>query len=377
MSSLIVEVCAVEEIAPHSNADRLEKVRVKNWWCIAGKGHYKVGDKCVFVPPDAILPEELANRWGIAKFLAPLGRNIDGSRPTGLRVRAASFRGERSYGTVQDVDDPTWLVGMDLLDHFGITKYEPPVKSHAGDAAPEIAAFHAYTDIENFGNFPGVFTEGEEVVIDEKIHGTNCRVGLIPTADGGQFDNLVFHEYKMFVAGSHGVRRKEFDAAGKPSLYWMPLWVNTDTKNVVREMLEYIFERSKSPVVLFGEIYGPGVQDMHYGLDFKTFRVFDMSVGGKYLDYDEKTVLWEKFGIPAVPVIYRGPFSLKVCEELVNGPTTVCNPGSIKEPFKGREGIVIRPVHERFDPTLGGRAILKYVSVDYHERKNKNQSEDH
>lgn len=359
MSSLIVEVCEVAEIAVHPNADRIERVRVKNWWCIAGKGHYKLGDKCVYVPPDAVLPKELAERWGIAKFCAPL-------KEGGFRVRAAKFRGERSYGTIQDLDDTTWPVGMDLREHYQITKWEPPPKLWMGDAAPEVEAFHKYTDIEAYGNFPNVFKEGEEVVMDEKIHGTNCRVGLIPVEDGGMIADV-------FMGGSHSVRRKQFDNKGNESLYWMPLKIKA-----VMDLLLYCYAESKGqPVVLFGEIYGPGVQDMHYGLEAKGFRAFDLSVGGRYLDYDAKVALWDKFGVEKVPVIYRGPFSPKVCEELVDGPTTVCEASAIKEPFKGREGIVIRPVKERFDTSLSGRAILKYVSVDYHERKNKDKSEDH
>jgi RNA ligase (TIGR02306 family) len=370
MSNLIVEVCKIEEIRNHSNADRVELARVKNWWSVVPKGKYSVGSKVLYIPPDAILPEELAVRWGIAKFLAPLAKYPDGTRPPGLRVRAAKFRGERSYGTIQDVEDPTWDIGKDLVEHYGITKYEPPVKSHAGDAAPEVEGFHKYTDIESFGNFPGVFQEGEEVVIDEKIHGTNCRVGLLAHDEGTGVRPTL-------MAGSHTVRRKEFDNKGNKSLYWFPLELKPGQQDSVVELLDHLHETHKQPIILFGEIYGPGIQDMHYGRTEKGFRVFDMTIGGRWIDYDDKVALWTKFGVEYVPLLYRGPFSVQKCEELVDGPTTVCDPSTIREPFKGREGFVIRPVKERFDPTLSGRAILKYVSADYHDRKNKNPTENH
>ena len=64
-------------------------------------------------------------------------------------------------------------------------------------------------------------------------------------------------------------------------------------------------------------------------------------------------------------------------DELVDGPTTICKAEDIKEVFKGREGIVIKPVKERYDPIVGSRTILKYVSADYHDRRNKNTTEDH
>lgn len=352
MSSLIVEVCTIEEVAPHPNADRIERVRVKNWWCIAPIGKYKVGDKVVYCPPDSVISEELGNRWGIAKYCQPV--------PGGLRIRAARFRTVPSFGCLQDLDDSSWIVGTDVCAHYGIQKYEPPPKVGAGDAERDHPAFHAYTDIENLGNFAHIFQDGEEVWVEEKIHGTNCRVGMI-CEDG-----------KMtFMAGSHTNRRKCSDAAGNPSLYWWPLQDN------LTALLEFLALEKQQNVIVFGEIFGRKVQDMQYGQDGYAFRVFDITVNGQYLDVAERNLVLAKFHVEAPPCIYQGPFSLQKMNELVDGPTLVCNPLKIKEPFKGREGIVIRPIKERFDPLLGGRVILKYVSVDYHDRKNKDRSEDH
>jgi RNA ligase (TIGR02306 family) len=368
MSSLIVEVCAIEEIQPHKNADRLERVRVKNWWCIAGKDHYKIGDKAVYLPPDSIISEELANRWGIAKYCAPLARGIDGVKPPGLRIRANRFRGEPSFGCLQDPDDASWPIGKDVKEHYGISKWEPPVKALDGDAAPNVASFHAYTDIENIGNFPNVFAEGEEVVVTEKIHGTNSRVGYVCNPEEA-VDGVVW----QWMGGSHGQRRKEFNENGVRSKYWFPL------NDVLKAFIQSIWDASdcQSSVIVFGEIFGPGVQDLHYGQKGLSHRIFDISVDGSYLDWDFVQRSVQDAGLQTVPVLYRGPFSMQKMNELVDGPTTVASPEEINQPFKGREGIVIKPIKERFDSGLCGRAILKYVSVDYHDRKTANRTEDH
>ena len=44
--------------------------------------------------------------------------------------------------------------------------------------------------------------------------------------------------------------------------------------------------------------------------------------------------------------------------------------------FKGREGIVIRPVHERYSEKLPnhGRVTLKSISIAYLERKGGSES---
>jgi RNA ligase (TIGR02306 family) len=364
-SSLIVEVCAVEEIIKHPNADKVELVRVKNWIAIAGIGQFKVGDKCVYVPPDCVIPEQLAERWGISKYCPPLPRGIDGQRPPGCRIKAQRFRGERSFGTVQKVDDETWPVGMSVVDHYLITKYEPPMRCTDGDSATPIHAFHPYTSIENINNFPTVIQPGEEVVISEKIHGTNWRGGYVlhPNEETGVAE-------WQWVAGSHGQRRKEFNSKGVRSMYWFPF--KTEGADPLKDMLYDIQQHTdaKQSVVVFGEIFGPGVQDMQYGQKGLSYRVFDIAVDGKYLDFNVMKSYCEAYGVQMVPYLCRGPFSLEMVAEMTDGPTTICDPAEAGK-FKGREGVVIRPVKERYSPDLPnyGRVVLKSVSVDYYERK--------
>lgn len=367
MSKLIVDVCRIEEISPIEGAERIELVRIKNWWCVAGKGHYKVGDKAVYVPPESLVPESLADRWGIAKYCSQPAKDAAGNRAAGLRVRACRFMGTPSFGTIQDPDDPSWSIGTDVSEYYGITKYEPPVKSSDGDAAPSVIQFHAYTSIENFGNYPNVFNEGEEVVITEKIHGTNWRGGLVCSDYDSTWE---------WMAGSHSIRRKEFDEKGRRSRYWLPF--STEEDNCpLRDMLTSIRheKEAKQSVIAFGEIFGPGVQDMTYGQKGLAFRLFDISVDGTYLDYDEFVTYLTAYQIQMVPLLYRGPFSPQKVYELVDGPTTICDQSEIVTKFKGREGVVFKPIRERFDPTLKGRTVLKFISADYLSRKGG--TEDH
>ena len=63
----------------------------------------------------------------------------------------------RPFGVLIDVEDPAWTEGQDVKAHYGITKYIPPLKTTAGDAAPPHPLFVEYTDIENLRNFPDMF----------------------------------------------------------------------------------------------------------------------------------------------------------------------------------------------------------------------------
>ena len=376
MSTLIVEVCKVEEIKNHPNADRLEVTRTKNWWCVTGKGQYKVGDKVVYFPPDSVVSQELTDKWGISKYCAPLNRDANGNRPSGMRIRATRFRGEPSFGYIQTPDDPNWEVGKDVKEYYGVVKWEPPVKTLDGDAASPVSSFHNYTGIENIGNFPNVFNEKEEVIVTEKIHGTNSRVGYVFHSDQ---DSEEFTW--QWMAGSHSIRRKETNDKGVKSKYWFPFSINEENqpmKKLLNEIKEN--ENAVNAVVCFGEIFGSGIQDMTYGGNGLKYRIFDIAVDGKYLNWDimvKYVNKYNNFGIQTVPILYRGEFSIEKMNQLVDGPTTICKIEEINEPFKGREGIVIKPAIERFCYDLSGRVILKHISVDYHERKNKNATEDH
>ena len=216
MSSLIVEVCRVEEVRKHSNADRMCIVKVKGWEVCAGRNdqtgetQFKAGDKCVYFPPETVIPHTLAARLGVTKYLTPLPKDEDGNRPEASRIRVARLRGEASYGLIMACEDESWPVGHDVSEHYGAYKYDPPPPPHDGDAEKDHPAFHRYYDMENIRNFPTeVFQHGDEVVVTEKIHGVNCRLGLIKETDENG------HPVWSWMAGSHDVRRKPFSILQK------------------------------------------------------------------------------------------------------------------------------------------------------------------
>ena len=356
-SALIANVEKIEEIQPHSNADRMEMARVKNWWCVVKLNEFKVGDKIVYIPPETVVPRTVAESWGVANYCSKLPKQSDGTQSDDLRIRATRLRGVPSYGLILPLENPDWEVGHSVVEHYGLSKYDPPPPPNAGDVDREPPNFHRYTNIENIGNFPEIFEDGEEVVVDEKIHGMNGRTGLC-------FD----HEGNMlFMAGSHRQRLKEMNAAGIRSTFWTPM----DER--MKELLKKVSENETKNVITFVEVFGRKVQDMEYGMNAIGYRAYDISVNGMYVSYDEKVDLFKEFDIEVAPLLYRGPFSMAKMREIVDGPTTLCQPEKAGR-FKGREGIVIRPVVETTHPLLSGggksgRKILKMISIDYHDRK--------
>jgi RNA ligase (TIGR02306 family) len=324
MSSLIVEVCRIESVKPHPNADRLELATIKGWQAVVPKGQYAPGTPVVYIPPDSVLPVELSDRLGVTKYLSS------------GRVRCAKLRGEPSFGIVMPAE-ASMGVGADVTEQLGITKYIPPLRTSVSDALPDHPMFARYTEIENMRNFPDVIHDGEEVIATEKIHGTSCRVGLIEGVP---------------MAGSKSLRRKkpELDRM-ETDLYWHP-WSLDQVHDL---MLDFQDVRH---VMLFGEVYGK-VQSLRYGLgNGIAFRAFDIMVDGHYLDYEAFLTVCIANGVQTVPPVYRGPYSIEKIREISDGPSL------IEGADHHREGVVVRPVKERHDPKVG-RVILKYVSDTY------------
>jgi RNA ligase (TIGR02306 family) len=214
--------------------------------------------------------------------------------------------------------------------------------------------FTKYTDIQHYWRYPNVFEGDEDVVVTEKIHSTNSRVGVL--FESGEW---------VYAAGSHKVRWEE---AKETERYWKPL----RTAGMLSMLAELCGECAD--VIVYGEIFGSSVQDLDYGFEGdEGYRVFDIKVNGVFLDWADVQAHCLKHDVLTVPVLYRGPWVCvgQVLDEYASGLTSV---GTPKRKFKGREGIVIKPTLERQTNMIGGRfnaqrAILKHVSADYLDRK--------
>jgi RNA ligase (TIGR02306 family) len=309
----------------------------------------------------------------------------------------ARLRGQPSYGLIAETgvlpprpDGLAWGPGDSVVEALGLSKWEPPITCTDGDALPDHPGFPRYYGMENWRNFPDLFQDGEEVAITEKVHGKNCRFGLV--RDAGEDGSMSW----TWMAGSHDVRRKETATRRKKKrdpetgeeavAEWQEkpvFWQALDLPGI-RVMMEAISARQRS-VVVFGEIYGSGVQDMAYGYEGGRwhFRAFDIMVDGQYLGVKDKLHWLHTFAVPTVPFLYHGPYSAARVEELVDGPTTVPGGGTVGgavHGFAGREGVVITSAVERAAATASHvhqRAVLKAVSFAYLERKNPDPTEDH
>lgn len=362
MSSLIVEVCEIKHVEHHPNADRLDIAQVKGWNCIVGRDQYKVGDWCVFFPPDSVLPTSIIEHHNL-EFLKKGGR-----------VGTLKLRGYISQGLILSGDVlPEWAeLGDNLADELGITKYEVQerVTSKAGNITSRKVQnpfFSKYTDIENIQNFDTVFQDGDIVDITEKIHGSNIRFGWLPIEINWNSRNpfsilrslfrkyILGHKYE-FVYGSHNVQL-QFD--GDKGFY---------ASNIYAEVLRsYDISRLPKGYIFYGEVFGKGVQELEYGRDGLDLMLFDVKNAetGQYLDVSKARRAIYDCGFIPVPFMYAGPFdlyTLKICTE---GDSMICD-GQI------REGCVVKSIQETNHRRIG-RMVLKSINSEYLARKNRTE----
>jgi len=364
-----VVIQKIQSVEHHPNADRLDLVSINDYRCIVGRDQYKENDLVAYIPEAAILPDWLIEQLGLTGRLAGKQKN---------RVKAVKLRGILSQGLIVPLlgdNNPNFpdacshaiqnetetmgvIEGDDVTEFLGIVKYEPPIPIHMSGEVFNAFGYTLSYDIENIKKFPDVIKEGEEVTFTEKLHGTWCCFGHHPSVPSA-------------IVSSKGISDKglafKFNKANENNLYIKALDSTKDENglNVLCRVMETL--GNDLAFYILGEVFGRGIQDLHYGLTSPTFRVFDVYIGepghGTYLNKDELKKFCEQYKIKRVPTLYRGPFSKDVMEEYTNG----------KETFSGkecniREGIVINPKEERRDPEIG-RVILKSVSEKYLLRK--------
>lgn len=347
MSTLRVEAVVISDVSAHPDADRLDVVKLGGYQAVVQKGRFVPGDVAIYVPEQAIVPESLLkseNFWNVEKDVGMLaGKNGD-------RVKAVRLRGLLSQGIFITPDVGGELVpGRDYGDDLGIYKWVPPIPVHlSGTVFDSGVGNFSYTDIENVKAFPHVFEEGENVFMTEKLHGTCC----------------VFHMQngEMFVS-SKGFAAKGLAIEHDPlNFYW-----RIAEKYKIKDMLIEMGGRyGTDGAALFAE--GIGVQDLKYGVtgaDAEA-RFFDAAIVHAdvktYLAPARTLSLLEELDLPAVHLVYSGPFTWDRMLEMSDGKTLEMGADHV------REGVVVQPEEPRRHETVG-RVILKSISPSYLTRK--------
>ena len=345
-----VERTTVTAVEDHPNADRLSLVTIFGFICISAKNEdgshrYKVGDEVFYIPEASILPDSFLQEYGFWRN----GRGIlSGSRNN--RVKAIRLRGILSQGIIIPAKEES---ASGWAESIGIYKYEPPAPSHIMNGKTKQCPHTMGYNVNQGQKFTDLFDPDDFVVVTEKIHGTLVQFGFVRTEEGVER-----------IITSKGLGGKGFNL------------VQDEDKNIYVRIATPILDDLEKPfsetadigdkILFFGEIFGRGIQDLHYSQEHPSLRIFDIFLEGKdisyngWLDDSEARPLALSLGLKYVPVIWMGHFADLNIPDCRDGKSKVDN-------LTLREGVVVKTSIEQRKGQL--RKQAKFVSPDYLTRK--------
>ena len=352
-------VAKINEVRAIEGADNIELVIAGGWNAITKKGEFKEGERIIIATTDAVIPEKLSEKMGVASYLRK-----------GTRVRTVKLRGVYSECLIIPAEyaKQQYLTeGEDKMAELGITKYEPPVKQIQLASGRKIKwrdnqHFHIYYKFPNLKNVDGMFTEEDFVQITRKIHGTNARYGIVKKSKLGFWDKVrkflriadewIDYEY---IYGSHNCE-KGSDSQG---FYSTDVWRTIAERDGIKEKLWKEAKRLSvsdlgSGLVLYGEIYGAGIQKNYtYGLEDTQFEGFDVTLDGKYLPADLSLYfMLRNLKVDHVEVLYEGYWNQEIQDRFVFN-------NFIQGTKVPHEGIVIKEI------SGDRKKVAKVINPDY------------
>jgi len=314
-----VKEVTIKEITKAVNSDRLYVITFEEmgWNCVTALTTYEVGQKVTFIPPESVLPIELGDKLDITKYLSK------------GRVKVASFRGNRSEGIIVDKS-----IVEPYLPY--IMKWEDlPTYGMMGDQiSPSDVpyGFVKFYKMPNILNEPNTFKVGDEIWYSEKLHGSSSRYAWLKHPHT--------EEYNFYV-GSHEIVFK----------------LDSEKEPVYKLVVKGFEDRFPKDIEFFAEVYGMGIQDLHYGAKRPEFRIFAGFRDGKYIKIGELIDMCAFYQLPVVQFHKTFFESLEQIRAIADEPSEYTNAHM-------REGIVM--VSAQYPEKMA-----KCLSFKYLDRKGK------
>jgi RNA ligase (TIGR02306 family) len=327
----LASIQKIAEIKPIEGADAIEAVRVLGWWVVAKKGEFTVGDLVCYFEVDSWIPHELAPF--LSKGKEP--REYNGVK--GEKLRTIRLRGQLSQGLILSLRDPViykallgtndWYEGQDLTEILGIQKWEAPIPAQlSGKMKGNFPSWARKTDQERAQNLwdkiCAADNAGVRYEVTTKLDGSSMSVGISPdgeyTVCSRNLSLLTDQEGNSFV-----------DVARK-----------LDLESKLREL--------NRPLMISGELMGPGVQGNQEKFTEHQFFVFDIfdPRTGAYVTSKERLDLVDQLGLQHAPILETGVTLSELGIQTLDDLLAYAEGPSINA--KHREGVVFKSLDGSF-----------------------------
>ena len=312
----LVTTQIISDIKPIPDADSIELVLIKGWQCVAKKGEFKPGNRCIYFEVDSYLP--IDERY---EFLRKTSYRNNEYMGEGFRIKTLRFRGEISQGLALPVsafpEASAAAVGADITDLLNVKKWEMPEQVNtAGIAIGDKPYGIPTTDETRIQSIPEFLEHfrGKPYYISTKMDGTSCTIYV----RGG----------KVGVCG----RNDEYKEDVETCSMWAYVY-----KHNLKEKLIALGE----DIALQGEFCGAGIQKNRLRLYEPVLYVFDVIKIGdgdklKKCGLNEILYYCDKLGLSSVPIEETGDSFAYTLTELIERAKGKYASGLDKE------GIVVR-----------------------------------
>jgi len=337
MERKLVTIENILEKKAIKGADKIEAVRVRDWWVVAKKDEFNVGDRCVYFEIDSFLPiippfEFLLNGSSKKRMI------VDGKQIEGIRLKTIKLRGQLSQGLVMPIKDvagystsdllhPAIKIGLDVTEALGVIKYDTPLPAElAGKAKGFFPSFIPKTDEERIQNMAEILSG---YYVTEKLDGTSTTY---------------FKKDGVFGVCSRNLELMESEVTQ---------WKMAKKYDLINKLPDNF--------AIQGELIGEGIQKnplKQLGQEVYFFNAYNIE-SGRYLNFVDFKGLMDSLGLKIVPVVVENfalPNNVDSLLELADGK-------SLLNPLEDREGIVVRPKIEQ--SYNGARLSFKVISNEY------------
>jgi hypothetical protein len=194
--------------------------------------------------------------------------------------------------------------------------------------------------VENIKYNPNLF-ENSDVYVTEKLHGTQMIVGFSHSFN----DNILSNSFESgkVIISSKGLFSKGMcfvdDVKNSSNCYvqmYKSMIVNSSWLevlfNIVDDTLAFNFD--DNAIIVYGELFGNGIQDLKYGKTDRDFKVFRICVYSNKGEYIRDLAINKKY---RVPLLYSGKYD----EDIIN---TYANGMSVFDNSQISEGVVVTDI---------------------------------
>ena len=334
----LASIQVVREVTSIEGADRIECVHVLGWQCVANKGLFHAGEKCVYMEVDSFLP--VCERFEFLRSSSFRKSEILGE---GFRLRTQKFRGQISQGLVQGLDilpEGCYEEGQDVTELLGIRKWEEEERITSSGTA--------------IGDFPYGIPKTDEL----RVQSYPDLIGEFKTLENGYYISTKMDGTSVTMYwkdGKFGVCGRNYEYADDEKC---AMWVYAHRKKIPEKLVQSGLQN----LAVQGEFCGAGIQNNRLKLltpAWYVFTIIDLNTHTR-LGLEDMKKICQALELDMVPIE----------EEAQNFPydTVDC----LLERAKGKyasgmnkEGIVIRPITPVYSPTIRGPLSMKVLNNDY------------